>query len=325
MRFAAVATLLALALPISGYAQGTTSNTDQVSLDFVQSANIHILHSNTANAGGGVLGKRSNGNVLGVDSVVNWSSYFYEPAADGSQYTWSYTMVGNSPLSSGDDNNSRGQSTHINAPVIPVNLDLRNYDGSPRFLNGVRLYLDATHLAAPVLSSPVFSNTSYDSSEVPTQFTDAVQKAEFAHKAGDEWHTLLSPHVATARTLVLIRGTYQFATYSDGTLAYVLIDEGTFGSLFFHPPPPTPPPPSAQPNTPATFTLATSPPSSSITSSSPAAAVAASSASIPTTSNPETPATAGRSAATSSTTRVGSLPASLPTPTSPTSPLSATR
>ena len=237
MRFAVKATMLLLALPVSGFGQGTSSNADQVSIDYVLSANTHMLHSSTANAGGGVLGRRSNGNALGIDSVVNWSSYFYEAAADGSQYTWPYTMVGNSPFGTGDDSNGRGQSTHINAPVIAVNIDLRNYDGSPRYLNGVRLYLDATHLVAPVLSSPVFSPASYDSSEDPTQFTDAVQKAEFAHKAGDDWHTILIPHVAPAQTMVLIRGTYQFATYSDGTLAYVLIDEGTFSSKLF---PPTP-------------------------------------------------------------------------------------
>ncbi len=103
MRFAAMATMLILALPVSGFGQGTSSNTDQVSIDFVRSANIHMLHSSTANAGGGYLGKRSSGSVLGVDSVPNWSSYFYEAAADNSQFTWSYTMLGNSPF---------GTSTH---------------------------------------------------------------------------------------------------------------------------------------------------------------------------------------------------------------------
>ncbi|HEY5211509.1 MAG TPA: hypothetical protein VIJ38_00640 [Acidobacteriaceae bacterium] len=235
MRFAAMATMLILAVPVAGYGQGTSSNADQVSIDYVRSANPHMLHSGTASAGGGYLGKRSNGNVLGVDSIANWSSYFYEAAADGSQYTWSYTMVGSSPLAKGGDSDedSRGNTTRINAPVIAVNIDLRNYDGTPRYLNGVRLYLAATQLVAPVLSSPVFEETSYDSSEDPTQFMDAVMRAEFFHKTGDDWHTLLSPRVATARTIVLIRGTYQFATNSDGTVAYVLVDEGTFYSKLF--------------------------------------------------------------------------------------------
>ena len=235
MRFAAMATMLILALPVSGVGQGTSSTADQVSLDYVRSVNPRMLHSGTANAGGGYLGKRSNGSALGVDSVPNWSSYFYEAAADGSQYTWSYTMLGNSPFGGDGDSreDGRGRTTSLNAPVIPVNVDLRNYDGSPRYLNGHRLYLDATQLVAPVLNSPVFSEASYDSSEEPTQFMDAVQKAEFAHKAGEDWHTLLVPRVATARTIVLLRGTYQFATYTDGSLAYVLVDESTFASKLF--------------------------------------------------------------------------------------------
>ena len=235
MRFAAMATMLILALPVSGVGQGTSSNADQVSLDYVRSVNPRMLHSGTANAGGGYLGKRSNGSVLGVDSVPNWSSYFYEAAADGSQYTWSYTMLGNSPFGADGDSeeDGRGRTTNLNAPVIPVNVDLRNYDGSPRYLNGHRLYMDATQLVAPVLNSPVFSEASYDSSEEPTQFMDAVQKAEFAHKAGEDWHTVLTPRVATARTIVLLRGTYQFATYTDGSLAFVLVDEGTFNSKLF--------------------------------------------------------------------------------------------
>src|SRR5487761_1947229 len=108
MRFAAMATMLILALPVSGVGQGTSSNADQVSLDYVRSVNPRMLHSGTANAGGGYLGKRSNGSALGVDSVPNWSSYFYEAAADGSQYTWSYTMVGNSPFAKGDDSDEGG-------------------------------------------------------------------------------------------------------------------------------------------------------------------------------------------------------------------------
>jgi hypothetical protein len=235
MRLAAFVPMLIFALPVCGFGQGTSSNSDQVSIDFVRSANPHMLHSSTANAGGGYLGKRSNGNALGIDSVPNWSSYFYEAAADGSQYTWPYTMLGNSPFAKGDDGNedSRGRTTSMNAPVIAVNLDLRNFDGTPRYLNGHRLYLDATQLVAPVLNSPVFAETTYDSSDEPTQFTDAVQKAEFAHKVGEGWHTVLTPHVAPSRTIVLIRGTYQFATYSDGTLAYVLVDEGAFYSKLF--------------------------------------------------------------------------------------------
>ncbi len=172
MHFSVMATLLAFVLPALGYGQSFPS--DQVPLEYVRTANPLMHSSAYADGGSGVLGRRSSGGVLGVDSIPNWSSYFYKPAADGSQYTWQYTMVGNSPFDkSRDSDDSRdpdspgGKTTTIDGPVIPVNMDLRNYNGSPRYVNGVRLYLDATHLVAPVLSSPVFSSKHSDSVNTP--------------------------------------------------------------------------------------------------------------------------------------------------------------
>ena len=143
-------------------------------------------------------------------------------------------MVGNTPFSQGHDDDWRGETTWIGAPIVAVSLDLRNFDGSPRFVGGQRLFSDATRFVAPVLSSPAFSKTFYSSSQTPTQFTDAVQRAEFFHKADDDWHTMLRARVATPRTMVLIRGTYRFALNADGSCcAYVLIDEGAFINALF--------------------------------------------------------------------------------------------
>jgi len=226
MRFAALAAILAL--PVSVYGQAPS---DQVPSSFVTNLNPHALHTKLAAAGGGVLGGRSNASVLGVDSIVNWSSYFYFPGVDSNgfpQFTWQYTMAGNAPFGQGGED-EEGETTKIGAPVIPVNLDLRNFDGTPRFVNGKRLFSDATQFVTPVLNSPVFSNTFYTSSNEPTQFTDAVQRAEFFHQSDDEWHTLLRPRVGPARTLTLIRGTYRFALNANGSCCrFVLIDINTF-------------------------------------------------------------------------------------------------
>jgi hypothetical protein len=240
MRSALLAVLLIAALPTLAPAQGTGGmESDQLPSSFTLSAKPHTLRSREAGAGSGVLGRKSNGSLLGIDSVVNWSSYFYYPGVDGNgfpQFTWDYTMVGQSPLGEGDDNHDGGRTTRVGAPIVPVNVDLRNFDGSPRFVNGHRLISDATQFVKPVLNSPVFSNTSYDSSEIPTQFTDAVQRAEFLHQASDDWHTILKPRVATTRTMVLIRGTYRFALNPDGTCCvFILIDEGTFVNALFPP------------------------------------------------------------------------------------------
>jgi hypothetical protein len=210
---------------------------DQVPASFTLSANPHSLDSRSAAAGGGVLGRHSNGGVLGVDSLANWSSYFYEPGVDSNgfpAFTWQYTMVGHAPFGMGSDSDWQGETTRIGAPIVPVNIDLRNFDGSPRFVNGHRLISDATQFVAPVLSSPVFSKTFYDSSQNPTQFTDAVQRAEFFHRSDEDWHTILRPRVVTPRTMVLIRGTYRFALNSDGTCCFfILVDIGTFENALF--------------------------------------------------------------------------------------------
>src|ERR1700730_1252918 len=221
MRLAVLAALLLVAIP--GTVRAQSMQDDQVPINFALNLNPHTSGANNAAGSGGVLGHRSNGSVLGVDSIPNWSSYFYYPGVDSNgfpQFTWQYTMVGHSPFAKGGDHGegeSEGGTTNIGAPVIPVNIDMRNFDGSPRFVGGQRLYMDATQFVAPVLKSPVFAKTFYSSSAGPTQYTDAVQRAEFFHTASDEWHTILKPRVGTAQTIVLIRGTYRFALNHDGT------------------------------------------------------------------------------------------------------------
>jgi hypothetical protein len=60
---------------------------------------------------------------------------------------------------------------------------MRNGDRSPRFVNEKRLFQDATKYVAPVLSSPIFSKTSYCSSDDPMQFADAVSRPGFCAAA----------------------------------------------------------------------------------------------------------------------------------------------
>ena len=232
---AVVTAMLFAVVPMSALAQGALE-ADQLPAGYTLSANPSLT-SSLAAAGGGVLGRKSNGGILGIDSLQNWSSYFYDPGLDSNgfpQFTWQYTMVGRPPFGS-DEDGRNGQTTNISTPIVPVNIDLRNADGSPRFVNGKRLFLDATQYVAPVLNSPVFANSPYTSSERPTQFTDAVSRAEFFRQADDDWHTMLRPRVVAARTMVLIQGTYQFGLNADGTLRFVLVDEGTFINALFPP------------------------------------------------------------------------------------------
>jgi hypothetical protein len=239
---ALLAGLLIIVVPASVYGQALGMEDDQLPADFTTKVNPRTMHGPSQGAGG-VLGNRSNGSILGIDSLVNWSSYFYFPGLDSNgfpQFTWQYTMVGHSPFirhdrdRDRDDDDWRGETTTIDSPVVPVIVDLRNFDGSPRFVGGHRLISDGSQFVAPTLRSPIFSKTFYSSSESATQFTDAVQRAEFFHKADDDWHTLLRPRVRQARTMVLIRGTYRFVLNPDGSCcAFILVDFGTFINALF--------------------------------------------------------------------------------------------
>jgi hypothetical protein len=239
MRNFVSAALLSVGLPVCAFAQGSMQS-HQLPRSFTLNAHPRTLHAGSNADGGGKLGNRSNGSLLGIDSVANWSSYFYYPGVDGNgfpQFTWDYTMVGNSPFTQGNqgqgnegngNGDSNGQSTSIGAPVVAVNLDLRDSNGKKYF------YLDATKYVRPVLSSPVFSNSFYSSSDEPTQFTDAIQRAEFFHKASDQWHTLLNPRTPKSRNLTLPGSAYYYALNDDGTCcAFVLVNYNAFVNALF--------------------------------------------------------------------------------------------
>src|SRR3981081_2936002 len=67
--------------------------------------NMKFVHAHggfvNGDGGGGVLGHRSAGSLLGIDSIPAFSSYFYFPGLNRNgfpQFTWQYTMVGKSPF-----------------------------------------------------------------------------------------------------------------------------------------------------------------------------------------------------------------------------------
>jgi hypothetical protein len=197
--------------------------------------------------------------IPGIDSVPNFSGTYSTPGFDPNgkpQSNWFFNTLGNPP--------EKGGTTTLNAPIVPVSLDFRNADGSPRFVRVVngkpitcgiprepgckRLFFDATPFIQPVVESPVFSNANYTSSAAPTQFADAVSRAEYQGATAD-WHTLLAPSVKTTRTMVInqdptcgiARGigghcNYLYAVNPDGSCCFVtLIDFNTFATELFPP------------------------------------------------------------------------------------------
>lgn len=181
-------------------------------------------------------GAHARQGVPNIDSLVNFNGHFFAPGFDpfGNPNThWYFNTIGNPP-------NMHG-TTSINAPVIPVSLDLRDKNGNPRFVNGNPLISDVTPFVQPTLNSPVFSNATYSSSPVPTQFSDAVQRAEYFNQAKDDWHTLLAPSLQAGTTIVLNQSAdpanpaYEFALNGDGTCClFVLVDFNTFANALFN-------------------------------------------------------------------------------------------
>ena len=215
--------LFALALPVAVFAQ----EDDQVPPDAV--SNAHSMHPTTPPRGHQNGQAHARFGLAGIDSIANWNKHFtvggIDPNGDP-QHIWYYSMVGNPP--------ELGGTTVFNAPIVPVSIDLRNADGTPRVVNGQRLFYDVTPFVSPTIKSPVFQNSAYTSSDVPTQYTDAVQRAEFADMMKPSWHTVLNPSVKATRTMVLIRGTYRFALNADGSCClFVLVDANTFVNELF--------------------------------------------------------------------------------------------
>jgi hypothetical protein len=186
-----------------------------------------------------------------VDTLVHFNGQFNALGVylDGTaRDTWQFSMVGKPPSNNG--------TTVFNAPVIPVTIDMRNADGTPRSVitnptncpkctpselgKTVRLLYSPQPFLKRFLAGPVFGMSTYSSSSVPTQFTDAVQRAEFGAKAQPNWHTLLLPSVKGGLTMALIEGTYFFALNNNGSCcAFVLVDNDVFANELF--PPAAPP------------------------------------------------------------------------------------
>jgi hypothetical protein len=235
MRSALLAALLAATCCAPSLSSAALAD-DELDPTALINVNPRFHHpSQFAGDGGNKIGNKGTGSVLGIDSIANFSSYFYrDDTAPYFQFTWPYTMVGNSPFARGNDDDWQGGTTFIGAPVVPVTMVLLDFDGSTRVVGGKPMISTSTQLVDAVLKSPIFSRTRYSSSNAPTQFTDAVHRAQFFNLAPDDWHTLLRPRVTPPVTMKLKRGTYSFARNADGTCcAFVLIEINAFANGLF--------------------------------------------------------------------------------------------
>jgi hypothetical protein len=181
-------------------------------------------------------GGHKRGNSGPIDTLATWSSSFSATGVDATgapKSIWPFTMVGQSPIRQrddrhGDGDDRGGRTTWIPAPIVPINLELHEPDGSV-------LLVDANPVVGDVLKSPVFSPTQFSSSRRPTQYADAIQRAQFFSVADDDWHTMLLPRVMRARTIVLTQSadpsapTYIAQPNDDGSCCLaVQVDKDAF-------------------------------------------------------------------------------------------------
>src|SRR5437764_585465 len=156
-----------------------------------------------------------------VDTLINNNNFYKVQGVyfDGTtRNIWQYDFVGKPPASN--------TSTIVNAPVIPITINMLNADGTPRSVvtnttncpncvpsalgKTVRLISRPQPFVLPFLNSPVFKSATFSSSPVPTQITDAEMRAQAGARATEhpQWHTLLASSLKKGETMALIEGTY---------------------------------------------------------------------------------------------------------------------
>jgi hypothetical protein len=169
--------------------------------------------------------------IPGVDTVENWSDQFVFPGFDSAgnpQSVWPYTMVGTPPES--------GQSTTIQAPVIPVSVELLDANGHVAYR-----FRPSHDITRAVLTSPVFEPFAFTSGTC--QYNDQMMRAEFWERINDgesNWHTNLEPHLKQMRHMQIpfltASGTNAWqvvVSAAAGNPLLAMIDSDTFSNLLF--------------------------------------------------------------------------------------------
>jgi hypothetical protein len=210
---------------------GFAQEVDMVDPSFLVNASSKAFHPKPHDLTNGQAHSRFG--IHGIDSIPNFNDHFF---ADGFDFNgnpnrhWYTNTVGNPP--------QMGRTTLINAPIQPVNIELDDKNGNLRFVGGHPLISDATQFVAPVLGSPVFSDYAYSSGADLTQFSDAIQRAQYFNKMKPDWHTLLVPSSPPALTMHIRQSatcptgpnfagcSYVFSLNADGTCCrFILVND----------------------------------------------------------------------------------------------------
>ncbi|TMQ14957.1 MAG: hypothetical protein E6J90_26115, partial [Deltaproteobacteria bacterium] len=216
-----------------------SSDPAQVSPKFLQSARVKQARQPAHTAPLAGAPKAAAAAASTIDTLVNFSGQFTTPGFDSDgnpQSVWPYTMVGRDPR--------LNRTTRFQNPIIPVTVEMLDRSGNvATTATGAPLRMVAGQDTIDLtLNSPIYQKFPFTNGN--TQITDGMMRAMFFRTVGDGdgdrddqgYHTVLEPHVKTARTLQLPFGTYRFAPKADGSCClFVLADINEFANRLFPP------------------------------------------------------------------------------------------
>lgn len=174
--------------PVLTYPAGASTSRGKMAFD-ENGASVSLASANTNAAAGANSAVIGNGTLFGLDTVPTFEGAFAATGGPDKGQVFPYIMIGNDPLVGG--------TTTIPAKITTVALKLLNADGS---VNKVVSY---NPFESKTLGSAVFEDAQY--SDGRTQFTDAIQRAEFFHTMKQNWHTRLEPSVVNRITIPIPR------------------------------------------------------------------------------------------------------------------------
>lgn len=166
------------------------------------------------------------GTIDGLTTASTFAGAFAAQAGPFTGFVFPFIMLGNHPAAGG--------TTTFTTNIAEVSLTLLNADGT------VLTTVPFAPFEALTLNSPNFQDSRYSSSPSPTQFADAVQRAEFFSQLqpGMPWHTRLSPlvvnrvnitvprfvNVRLADGTVIQARSYFIGTAADGSTFVLMLD-----------------------------------------------------------------------------------------------------
>jgi hypothetical protein len=153
----------------------------------------------------GMLGSKSS---VTINSVPHWAGSFKIAGV-----SYPYSMLGGNPNTA---------STTLPVAIVPLRFQFSGY-----LVGGKPLTLLPGPILPTLETSPLWTNSAYNTGTL--QFTDAVQRNEFAHVAG--WHTLLgTPRVLPPYTIIVPVGKGTVFHTSAGYNA--VVNYAFFSSVF---------------------------------------------------------------------------------------------